>query len=360
MKVLHVISSLEIGGAQRLLSDLLPIQKNNGVDVSLLVYKQIDNEFSNKVKSAGIPIISIEQHNFYNPSIIFKLRKEFKKFDLVHVHLFPSLYWSSIAARWLKKALIYTEHSTYNSRRGKWYLRPLEKFIYYRYTKIVSISRQTQDSISDWLKLKDNRFEVINNGVDTRRFSEIMKPVKPNSLIMVSRFTSSKDHETVIRAMTLIDKSVFILFVGDGETKARCENLAISLNVSDRVIFLGSRSDVADLIAESYIGIQSSNWEGFGLTAVEIMACGKPIVATSVDGLKQVVDGAGLLFEIGDFNGLATIVNDIIHDEKKYATLSQKSISRALEYDIHVMAQKYLKLYSDLNNAISGNSSISD
>ncbi|MBO5630603.1 MAG: glycosyltransferase, partial [Aeriscardovia sp.] len=163
MRVLHVISSLEIGGAQRLLSDLLPIQKQQGIDVSLLVLKSEDNAFSKKVADAGVPIISLNVKSFRNPFLAFKVRKVIRQYDVVHAHLVHALYICSLAARGLKTKIVYTEHSTSNNRRGKAYLRPIEKYIYGRYDKLISISQQTQDALQDWLQSNDERFVVINN-----------------------------------------------------------------------------------------------------------------------------------------------------------------------------------------------------
>jgi len=347
MKILHVITSLEIGGAQRLLSDLLPLQRKQ-VDVILLVYKRVANDFTKKVENAGVPIISLDELNFYNPGIIFRLRKIFKGFDIVHVHLFPSLYWASLAAKGTKTKLIYTEHSTSNSRRGKWYFRPIEKFIYKSYSKIISISLQSQKSLTDWLQSNDERFVVINNGVNTKAFSFVKRPVIPKSLIMVSRFVSSKDQETVIRAMKQIDIDAVLRFVGDGENRVNCENLAKALGVADRIQFLGSRSDIAELIAESYIGIQSSNWEGFGLTAVEMMACGKPVLASNVDGLKQIVEGAGVVFSKGNTSELAESVNYLLNEKAYYTKIAEQCFARAKEYDIKIMVDNYLKVYTEI------------
>lgn len=345
MKVLHVISSLEIGGAQRLLSDLLPIQKQQGIDVSLLVLKSEDNDFSRKVSEAGVPIISLNVKSFRNPFLAFRVRSIIKNYDIVHAHLVHALYLCSLAARGLKTRLIYTEHSTSNNRRGKAYVRPIEKYVYGRYNKLISISQQTQDALQEWLQSKDDRFIVINNGVDTKAFAYIHKEVIPKSLIMVSRFAPSKDQETVIRAMKELDDDVTLSFVGDGENLEHCKKVANDIGVGNRVQFLGARSDVAALITESYIGIQSSNWEGFGLTAVEIMACGKPVLATDVDGLKQVVEGAGEIFHKGDKKELAQKVKTILSDKSYYNDMALRCKRRASEYDICVMADKYLNVY---------------
>jgi len=347
MKILHVITSLEIGGAQRLLVDLLPLQASMA-DVTLLVYERVGNDFEKSIEQAGIKIICLDEHNFYNPCVIILMRKIFKDYDLVHAHLFPTVYWASVAARGLKVKLVYTEHSTSNSRRNKWYFRSVERFMYGRYDKVISISKQTHDALTFWLGQHDGRFMVINNGINTQKFSSERFPVIPNSLIMVSRFASSKDQETVIRAMVHIDKEATLRFVGDGENRLYCESLAKDLGVSDRVCFLGARSDVAELVGASYIGIQSSNWEGFGLTAVEIMACGKPVIATNVNGLKQVVEGAGEIFTLGNASELASKVNYLLSNKEYYQAMSNRCQQRAQEYDISVMSANYMKLYKSL------------
>lgn len=347
MRILHVIASLEIGGAQRLLADLLPLQASSE-SVDLLVYKRVYNDFEKSIEHAGIRIINLDEHRFRNPSIILKLRSIFKEYDVVHAHLFPSIYWASLAAIGLKVKLVYTEHSTTNSRRNKWYFRPVERIMYSKYDRIISISEQTQEALTSWLGQYDNRFIVINNGIDRQKFASAKAPVKPKSLIMVSRFATSKDQETVIRAMRYIDHEATLYFVGDGETRAYCESLAKELGLAERVHFLGSRSDVPELIASSYIGIQSSNWEGFGLTAVEVMAAGKPIIASDVDGLKQVVEGAGLIFRRGDSEELASKINLLLNDCEYYDAVSKRCLEHSLLYDIKVMTQKYNDTYHEL------------
>jgi len=347
MKVLHVITSLETGGAPRLLENLLPLQASYE-DVSLLVYERLNNDIEKTLEQKGIKILCLNEHNYRNPFIIFRMRKIIRHFDIVHVHLFPSIYWLSCAARGLNVKLVYTEHSTFNNRRNKWYFRTIERWMYSRYSKIISISKQTNDALTSWLRQDDDRFVIINNGVDIQKFSSTKIDVIPQSLIMVSRFAPSKDQETVIRAMKYINDSAKLILVGDGENKAYCEELAKNIGVSDRVRFLGSRLDTPELIASSYIGIQSSNWEGFGLTAVEIMACGKPIVASNVDGLKQVVEGAGEIFTLGDVSNLAHVINNLLSDDRYYYNTAEKCRNRAKLYDINITCKKYIEQYRAL------------
>lgn len=347
MKLLHVITSLEIGGASRLLADLLPIQKKQNIDVTLLVNINVDNDFTNHIKSSGITIISLENPCFYSPENILQIRKIIKEYDIIHVHLFPSLYWVAIASIGLKLKLVYTEHSTSNRRRTKAFLKPIERFVYNQYDKIISISEQTSDALKKWLKLNDDRFISIHNGIDIKTFSPKKTHIIPKSVIMISRFVASKDQETLIKAMKLLDPDIILRLVGNGVKLDYCKQLAIEEGVDKRVQFLGARSNVTDLIAESYIGVQSSNWEGFGLTAVEIMSMGKPIIVSDVDGLKQVVSGAGIIFPKGNHVQLAEAIKTLLRDESLYKSMVNKCINRAKEYDIVTMAEQYLKVYEE-------------
>jgi len=100
----------------------------------------------------------------------------------------------------------------------------------------------------------------------------------------------------------------------------------------------------------SDIGIQSSNWEGFGLTALEMMASGLPVIASDVAGLKQVVEGAGLVFEVNNAFDLAQKINDLLNNIPLYNKIKSQSLQRALEYDIRITAQKYLCEYKSIHN----------
>ena len=345
MKVLHIIPSMEIGGAQRLLSDLLPLQMKQA-DVTLLVFKSVNNALVDKLVEAGVKVISLEVKNVYNPLIIFKLKKYIKGYDVLHVHLFPALYWVAFASGSVEGKLIFTEHSTSNSRRGKRWLLPLERLVYGEDSEVVSISPQTRTALNLWLGRECSR-EVILNGICVEAFAGAASGVQSSdSIVMVSRFAPSKDQETVIRAMRYIDADVRLRFVGDGPLMAKNIELAESLGLLHRIDFIGAADDVARYIAEAKVGVQSSHWEGFGLTAVEIMACGRPVVASDVPGLKQVVQDAGLLFKAGDPEELARTVNSLLGDEQLYLQTARSCAERAAEYDIKKTAEGYWRVYN--------------
>ena len=120
----------------------------------------------------------------------------------------------------------------------------------------------------------------------------------------------------------------------------------MTLGVEERVHFVGRQSDIPKWIEIADIGIQSSIWEGFGLTAVEMMAGGLPVVASDVEGLRDVVYGAGELFPSGDYERLAKIINQMIEDKDYYELLRSRCISRSKNYDIGTMVNAYIDMYN--------------
>ena len=105
MKILHIISSLELGGAQRLLSDMLPIMAKQH-DVSLLVNVQIHNELQEKIEKAGVHVISLDKSDIYSLKNVWRIMKKMRGMDVVHVHLFPSLYWVALASLFVPAKLV--------------------------------------------------------------------------------------------------------------------------------------------------------------------------------------------------------------------------------------------------------------
>ena len=142
------------------------------MEISLLINKQVDNAFSKKLINNCVKVISLNYKKIYSPKNIFIIAHIIKKYDLIHVHLFPSLYWVAFANLLARKPLIYTEHSTYNRRRSKWYLKLIEKWVYSRYKKIISITDSTERNLKKWIDAKENdrRFMVINNGINLQDF----------------------------------------------------------------------------------------------------------------------------------------------------------------------------------------------
>lgn len=352
MKILHIVFSLATGGAQKLLSDLVPEQKALGCDVEILVYKLTDSHFEKILTEKKINIISLGINNIKSIKIISRIRRYLPNYDVIHVHLFPCIYQVAIANIGINKKLVYTEHSTHNRRRNHKLLKIVEQWVYKKYDKVIAISNSASFNLLKWLNCNRSKIIVIPNGINLENSIINIEPIKEfiskNVVLMVSRFTDSKDQETLIRAIPyLSDNNLIVAFAGDGDTIEYNKQISRELGVFERCLFLGNRSDVKSLIASSLIGVQSSNWEGFGITTLEFMAMHKPIIASDVDGLKQVVAGAGLIFPHKDYQALAKIINELIEDNKYYRYISDKCLNRSKEYDISKIAQEYIDIYQN-------------
>ena len=133
--------------------------------------------------------------------------------------------------------------------------------------------------------------------------------------------------------------------MGDGERRGEIEKLICELNLSSCVKLFGIRNDIPSIMKSSDVIVQSSHIDGFGLTAVEGMAAGKPVIASDIPGLSQVVAGAGLLFPEGDDKALALLIQRLYDDKSFYDKVSEDCSMRANDYDISHMVEKIDMVY---------------
>lgn len=352
MKILHVINNLGSGGAERMLINFFKeLKKEDGYFEILLL---IDNTISYKNIPPHIKITilsnSKKRISLKKAITLYRYIKN-NSFDVVHSHLFPSQYYLSIIKLFLNKKikLVTTEHNTTNSRRKFWLLKQIDKIVYTNYDKIIFISNGVKEQFNKDYPRLTKKGIIINNGIPLLDFfpSDKISPKKTN-IIMVARFSGQKDHNTLVKAMSLLDNQFTLSLVGEGEDLDKIKALTKELKLEKRVHFLGFRNDIAKLYRNHDIFVLSSNWEGFGLVAAEAMASGLPVIASNVNGLREVVQDTGLLFEQKNEKELAKLINKIATDE----TLSKKLITRGLEtakkYDIKKLVNTTISLYKNI------------
>lgn len=359
MKILHVITSLRIGGSEHLLVSLLPKLRDLGNEVELLLFCGYKTPYYEQLENTNIRIHTLsevgETFNFfqtYNPLYIFKLRSLLQGYDIVHTHNTACQFFVPLAKAISKYSpiLVTTEHSTSNRRRNVGLFKYIDKYLYSRYGKVICISAQTQQHLRDYIG-ESGRFVTVNNGID---LSDYLKPLKPFNqkseyvVTMVARFSNQKDQDTLIRAIANLPDNYVLWLIGDGSRKKLVEQLVEQLHLTNRIKFWGFRTDVPDLLSKSDVVVQSSHFEGFGLAAVEAMASGKPVIASDVDGLREVVNGAGMLFEPGNFMQLALQIRQLCETHDLYDKIVVEGKKRARKYSIEAMAQGYNEVYKEL------------
>ncbi|MED4230136.1 glycosyltransferase family 4 protein [Priestia megaterium] len=365
LKILHLNTGLVAGGAERLISDMLPVMKEQGHQVDLLILEDKQNNiFEQELKTNDIKIVKAKYNKKFSLKNFLFVRKYIREYDIVHSHVFPIQYWVLLATLGLKKKpiLFTTEHNTFNRRRKYKLLQKVEKFIYSRYDHIISISDETQQNLLEWLnRNKSSKFSVIQNGVNLNKFKnsdrinlhdllEIKYDSKNKFLLMVARFDEQKDHLTVLKSLLELPQNIKMIFVGEGKLQDTYEDMVKQYKLESRVFFMGKRTDVHKITKSVDVCILSSIWEGFGLVAIEGMAAGKPVIVSKVPGLENVVGNAGLLFEKGNSGDLATLIREILNDSKLYEKFGLKGIKHAEQYSIENMVSEYIKFYYKYKN----------
>lgn len=360
MKILHIINHMGMGGAQSLLVELAPVQKNMGHDVLVLELQSTeDRTLVNKLKDAGVAVESLSNsRSVRNPLNIFAIIPYIRKYDIVHTHLFPSNYWTALAKLigFCRTPIITTEHSTNNKRRNIPIFKYIDAFIYNRYQKVIACADKALETFK--ARYPQTNCKSIPNGVDISKYKKAQPYTKQELdniaedafvVTMVARFDYPKRQDTLVEAAALLPENFHIVLVGGTSDDAglqKVQKLAQDLGVSNRVHFLYLRSDVPRILKSSDVVVMSSEYEGLSLSSIEGMACGHPFIATNVNGLREVVGGAGQLFECGNARALAQLLQRFESDKDFYCAVTNKCLARAEEFDIHTVASKYQDVYN--------------
>lgn len=361
MKILYIINSLRIRGAEKLVMDSILLLQKDGITADLAVLKHENTSFDSLFKSkTKDEMFELSKGSVYNPLLIFKIIPFLKKYDIIHVHLFPSLYWV-VLAKWLsfsKTKIIYTEHSTHNRRRDSLIGKLLDKLIYKGVEIVITISEKVDYNLKHHLNNKKIKFQLIQNGIDVEYFHNALPYPKTNFfsendfiLIQVSGFVKAKDQPTLIKAMLHLPDRVKLLLVGDGELRQNCIQMVDRLNLKHRILFLGNRTDIARLLKSSDIILLASHYEGLSLSNIEGMSSGRPFIGSNVPGIKEIVENHGILFPENNSRALANHVKELMENSLLYEKIAAQCYRRAKDFDIKKMIDKYITLYIKLEKS---------
>ena len=362
MRILHVITSLEMGGAETLVVNLIPRLQVLGNTVDLCIFKGAETPLTQKLKkeSPETKIYALG-HGIYNPLYIIKLVKIMRNYDIIHTHNSSPQLFVAIANLFCSQKLVSTEHTTSNRKRDwKWYA-PIESWMYGQYNHVICISQIAENKLREymgggWLDKTNPKYyqiSTINNGVDVKVISdatpdgELLSLKKGRkAILMVAGFRDAKDQDTVVKALALLNSNDFeVWFAGVGIRQEIVEQFADSLGVSERVRFLGLRTDIPNVLRAADVIVMSSHWEGLSLSNVEGMSAHKPFIASDVNGLKEVTKGYGILFPHEDAKSLAEEINHLANDEAYYNEVAERCYNRALEFDISKTVNGYNSVY---------------
>lgn len=336
-KIVHITNDLQrLGGVQRLLVDLMTLQKND-FEFEVILTRG-ENEYVDELNALGIPVFHKRELGLLGTI------KRLNNADLVHAHLFPSLYIALLTTT----PTVITEHNPHYRRRDLPFAKTLESILYRKYKKILCISEGVQKGFLSSVKVKPSVTHVVHNGISLNRFPQLPRQYprvnKKFKVGMVGRLVPQKDIKTLISLMSQLDDSFELHLAGDGELRPEFERYSRELNVSNHIKFHGQVNDVPAFLRSIDLYIQSSYWEGFGIAVVEAMAAGLPCFATNVNGLNNVIDQE-YLFEVGDTKQLTEKVMALKKSAVLYNQSANYAVKQANKFSISSAAIEHTRIY---------------
>lgn len=348
------------GGAEVLVQELFDRIPSEKIIAEVIYFNKPDT-YQAGVRQVGEFFLNTA---YRSPIAVIKLRKHFRERLkggvplIVHAHLTWPFFFVAMASLFLPIDIIYTEHDTTNRKRSLRGFRLVDRLFYSRYKHVICISDGVKTSLEKWLgKVDARKLVTIKNGARLYDYCNRDLPEGPDKkpeLISVGSLTRKKGFATAISAIALMrDEISRYVIVGEGPERKSLTNLIRNEGLEDKVMLVGWRSDVEFYYRKADIQLIPSHWEGFGLVAVEGMSTGLPVVASDVDGLREVVGNRSEAVElVKDFRNSAAWVVALRSGIRRFRS-SPDEISRAARrqaerFGLQAMVDEYREIYESL------------
>jgi N-acetyl-alpha-D-glucosaminyl L-malate synthase BshA len=325
----------------------------------------IENIVFHEVEISNYPLFEFP---LYSLSLASKMVEvaEFEKLDLLHVHYaIPHATSAYLAKEMMRKnrdlKIFTTLHGTDITLVGlEPSFLPLVKFSIEKSDGVTAVSRFLKEKTLTNYSC-ETEIQVIPNFVDTDLFKphengEFRNAIAPHGeklLVHTSNFRTVKRVPDTIRVFEKVQKEIpsKLILVGDGPDRSECERICRQLELCDKVKFLGKQDGLVEILSSSDLFLIPSQSESFGLAALEAMACGLPVISSSVGGLPELVkhNETGFIAEIGDVDRMAKYALELLTNEKKYKLFSENSRQRAVnKFDKSKVVPLYEEYYEHI------------
>lgn len=357
------------GGSGVLATELGKALAQKAHHVHFITYQQpvrlssfIPNIFYHEVQVPTYPLFDYPPYETALASTMVDVI-DHNNLDILHVHYaIPHASAAYMAKQILKKKgkiipVITTLHGTDITLvgRDKTYA-PVVTFSINESDAITAVSNNLRDETYRLFKI-EKEIEVIYNFVDVQRFTRkpidaFKKVIAPNGeriMLHASNFRKLKRVPDVVRIFAEVHKQIpsRLLFVGDGPERTAVEELSRELNIFDEVRFVGKQEQMEDILAIADLFLLPSEYESFGLAALEAMAAGVPVVSTNAGGLTEInINGeTGYMANVGDIATMSQEAMQILGDDNTLNKFKESAATHAKKFDIHKIVPLYEKLY---------------
>lgn len=357
MRIAHVLSSLAMGGQERVALDLAAAQVKRGHHVSAVSLAPLPHgALAGEFEARGVEIHSVPKGPSFDVGLIVRLARLLRdeRTEVVHTHNPQPLAYGAAAGRLARTAVVHTKHGVNPDRGRRLWLRRATGHLAHAY---VAVSDATARVARENRECAPARLHVIPNGVDLEAYrpddvarrevrAELGIPEDAYVLGTVGRVSVEKDHALLVRAAgPLLGPRVRLLVAGDGAELANVR--AEARSYEPWVVLTGVRHDVPRILASLDAFVLSSRSEGLPLALLEAMACGLPIVSTQVGGVAEVVDhgSAAILVPPRDEEALRRAIARLMGDPETAAGLATRARARSRRYDAAGVVDQYMDLY---------------
>lgn len=360
------------GGSGVLATELGKALAQKGHHVHFITYQQpvrlngfIPNIFYHEVQVATYPLFDYPPYETALSSTMVDVIKN-HNLQLLHVHYaIPHASAAYMAKKILEGEgihipVITTLHGTDITLvgRDKTYA-PVVAFSINQSDAITAVSENLRDETFNTFKI-EKPIQVIHNFVDVERFNRkaidaFKKLIAPNGervLLHASNFRKVKRVEDVVQIFYKVNQQIpsKLLFVGDGPERGSAEELCRKLNTCDDVHFVGKQEQMEDILAIADLFLLTSQYESFGLAALEAMAAGVPVVSTNAGGLPEIMipGETGYMGHIGDIETMSQQAIDILQFDERLNEFKKNAAQHAKRFDIHNIVPLYEQLYDEV------------
>lgn len=364
IKILYVITSLGIGGAERLLVSYLKLLDHKKYEFNVVALWEKPDDLKKEIEEyCKVTVLKIKSR--FSPSVVFHLAKLIRqtKPDIIHSHLFQARFYTGFAHLISNYGILIThKHNNVNPKKHNVFIL-LEMISIFLSKQVIAISNSVKSSLCKFELISSKKIFVLHNAIDYEKFFKIAASNKiligkPIVIGTICRLEPQKGINYLLLAMKIIltkFPTVQLEIVGDGSLLQELKELTGKLGISNSVKFFGKFADVIPFYSRMNIFILPSLYEGFGIVLLEAMSAGIPVIATNVDGIREVVINgvSGILIRREDPEAIADAVFKIIENPQMADTLVEAGLERSKSFDIKEHVMKLDNFYSNLLGAES-------
>lgn len=373
INILFMLPNFDTGGSEKLVIDIIRSLDRARFNPVLAVF--FNGSYEREYLKLGLPFYVVHKDGIRGRLSLFSFLRSIMKrhsIQVVNTHHTSPLIQGFLPCRVFSgAALVHTEHSNL-SYDEKIHAKALffERLFLKKADAAVGISKGICEYFAGELDVPQSKIRFIPNGVDNNRFdlksfdrSAYRRALDINdtdALVgLCANFRREKNHALLLNALSILKANgrdgVKLILCGSGPTFDHTVRLARDLGIHDSVRFLGVRHDIPELMASLDLYCLPSHFEGLPFSALEAMAAGRPIVATDVPGINEVVaDGKnGLLARPDDPDALAKALGRVLDDPGLGRSLAAQGSETVKGYSFDAMISKYEALFTEMASIVT-------